>query len=316
MALAQDAAQEQEARIIAEGQDNEVNPWLERTQWNTYLLGLDRYKVSQTINRPDSTVERAADALWNITESMIRHCQTTLADHVGHFIRMEVVRTEKHQTKLHPLQPNQSPQSLGNYTRAWQHLLMVFQRVADNKARSEFNDSDAMPRYPYHKRQRTAWQALQSAIRRDLRPSQDHSLPQSDNISDITADSTTDDDNHLSHAEHACLNFCIALLDHSGNKKEYESPLVCALAVLGIHQSRQMGPDRYPPILSAVIKINRMMAIQHACLVSDSSSSSESDNSGFSQDMDKPSPKKDPMLQVVKDMMNRFMIRGTFGPMQ
>jgi hypothetical protein len=38
----------------------------------------------------------------------------------------------------------------------------------------------------------------------------------------------------LSRLQKACLNFCIALLDHCITRREYDSLLVCGLAVLGI----------------------------------------------------------------------------------
>jgi hypothetical protein len=40
----------------------------------------------------------------------------------------------------------------------------------------------------------------------------------------------------LSGIQKACLEFCIALLSQSITRKEYDSPLVCALAVLGVKE--------------------------------------------------------------------------------
>ncbi|KAI1663163.1 PRP38-assoc multi-domain protein [Pyrenophora tritici-repentis] len=45
-------------------------------------------------------------------------------------------------------------------------------------------------------------------------------------------------------------------------RREYDSPLVCALAVLGVKEDGWKGPEQYPPILSAVIKIARFMVVQ------------------------------------------------------
>jgi hypothetical protein len=56
----------------------------------------------------------------------------------------------------------------------------------------------------------------------------------------------------LSRLQKACLEFCIALLDHQITRREYDSPLVCALAVLGVKEDGWKGPEQYPPILSAV----------------------------------------------------------------
>jgi hypothetical protein len=40
----------------------------------------------------------------------------------------------------------------------------------------------------------------------------------------------------LSRLQKACLEFCIALLDHRITRQEYDSLLVCALAVLGVKE--------------------------------------------------------------------------------
>jgi hypothetical protein len=42
----------------------------------------------------------------------------------------------------------------------------------------------------------------------------------------------------LSRIQKACLAFCIALLNQSITRKEYDNPLVCALAVLGVKEDR------------------------------------------------------------------------------
>ena len=99
-------AQKQKTRFIVENQNNEINSWLNRTQWHTYLFEFDRFKISQIIIKSNFTIERIVDNIWNITKNMIRHCHNILIDRVEHFIRMKIVRIEKHQTKFHFFQFN------------------------------------------------------------------------------------------------------------------------------------------------------------------------------------------------------------------
>jgi hypothetical protein len=54
------------------------------------------------------------------------------------------------------------------------------------------------------------------------------------------------------------------LLSQSITRKEYDSPMVCALAVLGVKEDGWKGPEQYPPVLSAVIKVARFMVVQQA----------------------------------------------------
>ncbi|KAF2820470.1 hypothetical protein CC86DRAFT_304521, partial [Ophiobolus disseminans] len=56
----------------------------------------------------------------------------------------------------------------------------------------------------------------------------------------------------LSRIQKACLEFCIALLDHRITCREYDSPLVCALAVLGVKEEGWKGPKQYPLIRRSV----------------------------------------------------------------
>jgi hypothetical protein len=55
--------------------------------------------------------------------------------------------------------------------------------------------------------------------------------------------------------EKACLEFYIELLNQRYRSHEYESTLVCAMAVLGQGETGWRDPKSYPPILSRVIKV-------------------------------------------------------------
>jgi hypothetical protein len=61
--------------------------------------------------------------------------------------------------------------------------------------------------------------------------------------------------------EQACLEFCVELLNQRHRTHEYESALVCAMAVQGWGEARWRDPDSYPPILSRVIKVARFMVV-------------------------------------------------------
>jgi hypothetical protein len=74
----------------------------------------------------------------------------------------------------------------------------------------------------------------------------------------------------MSVIQAACLDFCVELLNIEIEFTEYESALVCALAVLGVSETGWRGPDTYPPILSAVIKCARFMVVQKAVRIAGS----------------------------------------------
>jgi hypothetical protein len=64
--------------------------------------------------------------------------------------------------------------------------------------------------------------------------------------------------------EKACLEFCIELLNQRYRIHEYESALVCAIAVLGRSEKGWRDADSYPLILSRVIKVARFLLVQKA----------------------------------------------------
>jgi hypothetical protein len=127
----------------------------------------------------------------------------------------------------------------------------------------------------------------------------------------------------LSRLQKACLKFCIALLDHQITRREYDSPLVYALAVLGVKEDGWKGPEQYPPMLSAIIKVARFIVVQQGLELSDADSpddsSEETDEYDDSAYESGPSPslrrRPNGCLQLVQQMMDRFMVRGSHGPM-
>jgi hypothetical protein len=125
----------------------------------------------------------------------------------------------------------------------------------------------------------------------------------------------------LTRLQKACLEFCITLLDHHITCREYDSPMVCALAVLGVKEDGWKGPEQYPPILSAVIKIARFMVVQKELELVDQQDAEDTDDDDFDDSAYEsgasPSPRRQKgCLQFVKRMMDQFMVRGTHGPME
>ena len=117
----------------------------------------------------------------------------------------------------------------------------------------------------------------------------------------------------------ACLSFCIALLSQSITRKEYDSPLVCALAVLGVKEDGWKGAEQYPPLLSAVIKVTRFLVVQQGLELSEPFNDDEfdSDSAYESDDSSHPRPRRHKgCLQLVQKMMDQFMVRGSHSPMQ
>jgi RecQ family ATP-dependent DNA helicase len=330
---------------IQEGERDEVNPWLERTQWLPYLVGMERPELMACIEEPvaeldprgrhgdEQRAEPVEAAMWEAMDGLARFSQASVVRRIGVFVRLEAIRTEKHQTRYQPLQPYMDEQSIVKHVRPWQQMVMFF-------ARTQREHAWKSPQYRFTRRQREAWEALVEEAERVAEGEaeeegegmdvDDGEEGMADNVDEgidemeagqDTAANAIAEPTKLSRLQKACLEFCIALLNQSITRKEYDSPLVCALAVLGVKEDGWKGAEQYPPILSAVIKVARFMVVQQALELSEPLDENEDewddDDSAYESDSSRLRRRRPKgCLQFVQEMMDKFMVRGSHGPMQ
>jgi hypothetical protein len=274
---------------------------------------------------------------------LTRFSQGSVIKRVGVFVRLEAIRTEKHQTRFQPLQPYMDKDAIVKHTRPWQQVLMFF-------ARTQKEHTWKSPGYKFTRQQQEAWEALISKVEgaaageaeEDDDKDNDEDDDEDDNEDDDNEDDDNEDDNEaeadkeqgsakaghakgnqavqLSRIQKACLRFCIALLDQRITRKEYDSPLVCALTVLGVKEEGWKGAEQYPPILSAMIKVARFMVVQQglelADLIDESNNDEPDDDSAYKSDPRRQLQRPKGCLQLVQQMMDKFMVRSSHGPMQ
>ncbi|KAG9381479.1 DUF3505 multi-domain protein [Pyrenophora tritici-repentis] len=292
---------------IQEGERDEVNPWLERTQWLPYLVGMERPDLLACIegpwqsqmpgrsSRPSRWKQRfgqpwmdwrgnshrdAPNPVPAVTAvyGQERHCQahTTVAADVNVFCtHTERARVEEPQVSVYA----PAARGMGGVNRTGKA-----EHRGDEEDEAEDMDEER--------------EELDEEMMDDI-----------------------DEAIEVAEEEPACLEFCIALLNHRITRREYDSPLVCALAVLGVKEDGWKGPEQYPPILSAVIKIARFMVVQKGLEMSgpeEDSGDETDDDLDDSAYESGPSQRRRPKgcLQLVQKMMDRFMVRGSHSPMQ
>ena len=156
---------------IQEGERDEVNPWLERTQWLPYLVGMERPELMACIEEPvaeldprgrhgdEQRAEPVEAAMWAAMDGLARFSQASVIHRIGVFVRLEAIRTEKHQTRFQPLQPYVDQKSIGDHIRPWQQMLMFF-------ARTQREHAWKSPKYRFTRRQREAWESLVEETKR------------------------------------------------------------------------------------------------------------------------------------------------------
>jgi hypothetical protein len=111
MAKVWERVEKQAASTIQAGERDEVNPWVERTQWLPYLVGMERADLMACIKEPvaepgprsDEEAEPVEAAIWEAIDGLTRFSQASVIERVGVFVRLEAIRTEKHQTRFQPL---------------------------------------------------------------------------------------------------------------------------------------------------------------------------------------------------------------------
>ncbi|KAF7142175.1 hypothetical protein CNMCM5793_008816 [Aspergillus hiratsukae] len=156
---------------------------------------------------------------------------------------MEAVRSQKGQMPYRPLLAYMDESAIKRHVHPWQQILAFI-------ARTQAPHDWTSPKYGMTARQRRKWCKLWELTSHP---------PRSSPVEDPQMEPWIMDDR-----EKACLEFCIELLNQRHRSHEYESALVCAMAVLGQGETGWRGPESYPPILSQVIKIARFMVVQKA----------------------------------------------------
>jgi RecQ family ATP-dependent DNA helicase len=344
MAKAWENIEKRAQNTIQDGERDEVNPWLERTQWLPYLVGMERPELMACIEEPvaeldprgrhgdEQRAEPVEAAMWEAMDGLARFSQASVVRRIGVFVRLEAIRTEKHQTRYQPLQPYMDEQSIVKHVRPWQQMVMFF-------ARTQREHAWKSPKYRFTRRQREAWEALVEEAEKVAEGGADEEEDEGEEMDvddgeegmadDVdegidemeaaqdTAPNAIVEPTKLSSIQRACLEFCVALMSQKITRREYDSALVCALAVLGVKEDGWKGAEQYPPVLSAVIKVARFMVVQQALELSGPLDEDELDDSAYESDSSGPRQRQPKgCLQFVQEMMDQFMVRGSHGPMQ
>ncbi|EDN04610.1 conserved hypothetical protein [Histoplasma mississippiense (nom. inval.)] len=264
--------QRQTSNVIQAGEHDEANPWLRRTRWPVYLTNIAPNDLVNCVQRPDDDTtcpdELAARAIWEAMGQVARTSQRVIT-RLGHFVRIEAIRTERHQTRHTPLQAYMDEESIAEHVRPWQQMLMFF-------ARTQVEHEWTSPQYRFTPRQRKTWRVLWQVAttegadqRHPISPDpMDEQMTEEEEEEEEKGQRDTqpeeEDKFKLTKMQMACLDFCIELLNQRVQVEDYECALVDALAVLGRGEYGWCDAESYPPMLSRIIKVARFMVVHKA----------------------------------------------------
>ncbi|KAI0994151.1 hypothetical protein K3495_g14031, partial [Podosphaera aphanis] len=286
--------------IEANGNRYIVNPWLKRAGWATHLAGLHQDQLVAMMQPPnpaeiteeDTNELVLLEACEATTLLIIKAHQCCRPANVGLSALEYVNRRETgQQTNEKPFYAEQKPETIKKYIGRWVKILCwIWRSILGNEE----------VKFSLTSRQQRCFQNLQHAareekIRKTMRED-DQEEDQDAEIESFTARFQTQspdigmgsrrnsidsfyqsrprrNEGSNSKAPHgqttlegACLDFWLAMLDHSLKDNEYESGLLSGLAGLGLDtiNGGWLSPMNYTPILSALITVSKALVIYKA----------------------------------------------------
>ncbi|CAC9888840.1 unnamed protein product, partial [Aureobasidium pullulans] len=217
--------------------------------------------------------------IWDAVAHLIGRAEELLL-RSSHFVRVAIVQVEDSHHIQQPLQPYQGRRQLQKGVRAWQQIVLFFVRLNLGGLDLDTRLSDT---------QKETLAALVAVAKSTPYEDESHQ---------------SEDMPPMQELERGILFFIISLLDYVVQGWEYESPLVCALAVIAVRPQGWLGLDKFPSILSALIKTSRYLVLQEAY---------ETPTVLAEADVTRAAG---PRLEDVERLTHRFLRRGTRSPFE
>ncbi|KAL4789306.1 hypothetical protein BDV19DRAFT_383212 [Aspergillus venezuelensis] len=316
------AADEQAAtsQVVQARELHDANPWLQMTRWARYLAK-DKVHYQDLLDvvttpdpEPEDPTSRATRVVWDTMEQLARRSQHTVK-HCGNGIWMAAVSTTPNQTPFQLLRAYMDEKSIQDHVRPWQQILLFI----------------------IHTQMDWPW--------RQGKPGYDPRSSPDPMAIDNRLDPARIQPFIMTPMETACLEFCIELLNQKIKVHEYESPLVCAMAVLGRGEKAWQDPNSYPPIISQVLKVACFMIVQKALwldlqcmeIICMWATTTKQGDEGFAKGVETipllppssppssrhgmpigriPRTPRMPFQAGVDWMVQKFMVRGQHGPVE
>ena len=176
-----------------------------------------------------------------MTLKLLTSSQEATAE-AGVLVRFAANRSNLAQREMKPLQSYQNRTDFSRYARFWQQIVIFF-------VRTSLVEKTSYPPYHFTVHQQECFNLFQQALRTEESDSED------------TSSDDSEVGNTLRLVDVRCLSFCLSLLQHQIRTTEWESPFICALAILGVEERGWKDATVYSSILSALIKLSRFLVV-------------------------------------------------------
>jgi superfamily II DNA or RNA helicase len=224
---------------IQEGNKFEINPWIKRTGWARYLKDKNRAALLKLVEAPTAE-EAVTKKVWDTVGEVAKMSQRTVAD-CSNAVKYAAIRIQNKDKNEDPLEAYFNNDGIAGRARTWQQIVACLIRNRSRKTIDYQATED---------QERRLDELLREAVREDGDESED-------------GDKDKDEDG-MTKLQTACLDFCLELLNQVTRNHEFESPLLAALAVLGVSKSGWRDASEYAPVLSETLKCARFMIVRKA----------------------------------------------------
>ncbi|KAF4155539.1 hypothetical protein CNMCM6936_007204 [Aspergillus lentulus] len=190
------------------------------TQWANYLQGIQAHDLLACMAAPEEdamdATEQQVQVIWATIEQVARKSQQTV-QHCSQAIWVEAIQSEKGQTPYRPLLAYMDEAAIKKHVQPWQQILAFITRT---QALHDWTSPKYRMTARQHKKWHQLWQLASQA-------------PGSPDPMDPKPNALQRQGWAITAIEKACLEFYIKLLNQRHRSHEYESALVCTMAVLG-----------------------------------------------------------------------------------
>jgi RecQ family ATP-dependent DNA helicase len=224
-------------------------------------------EASEGVEQLFSFEEQMLKVICDNFDEVIRVGQHTVMEKVNWSVRFEINKKEQAKAERRPFHARLLDSTMARYRHVWKQLICYIIRSTLQQQREEILEQgssvlekpdDSFPRQPrfeFTQQQRFSYDKMWQCCRSSLESVHDnvHTSPEA-----ATSDT-------LQPLQQTILRFLISLLDHQIRGNEFESGILSGLAVLGLDPDNGwVNALNYTPILSAVVKIARILVVQYA----------------------------------------------------
>jgi hypothetical protein len=228
----------------------QVSPWLERTQWPSFLNGVSLHEAARLMRLPDKTEPVLSEVVLSI-DRLVEAAYTSVRQDKINFFAQKCISSFLPNKKAYsqPLMVKLQKSTYHRYKDLWKRLICFTYRS------SNVNEVPRL-RHRLTSRQTALLDEL-LAVAREL---VDRRLDGGAYPNEAAAPYLTQ------RIDNLCLEFCIAALDHQLKGDIFESVVLAFLAVSGIDTAKSIffEAPNHTSKLSGFIKIAQMLVLEKA----------------------------------------------------